>query len=508
MNEVGLSSARVGRRVRSFFASVGAVISDAHLIEVGLPILVGLVLGVLVVLIRDLPTKWIGALVMGIVGIVFVLLIGDIKKIVLSSVVVDTVLEFDVAIQNRGNHAGGPTGYTVSLLTLLLIVGYVVWIAERKKSGIYWLKSTALPLAFFILMNVVSIVRAEDVPFSLYSIFGLVQVFLMYVYVINHVKTWDDLRLIFTTWIVCLLLESVFMAFLYVTGIRVEFAGISAGSYADTSGSVGGSRVSGTFGSPNGAAIWLTPSIVIAMGGYLLYTRQKLWLRWVALAALGFGVVALILTFSRSGWLALLLGISIVALLNVWKGIGRRQIATLGFLGLIVVAAFSKPIITRLTGDDRGSVDSRRIGNEMAFNMIRDQPFTGVGANNFDVRKFDYLPPELVGVQRKYVYIVHNHYWLIWAELGIGGLLVFLSMLATTAFHNVKALIRQRDAQVFMVAATLLGALGGYCSHMRSDVFATRAHVTLLWFMIALTAALVRLSEEASEKVLCPESSS
>lgn len=508
MNDVVFFGHRGIEKLKSRLPFLGSILSDWRLIEIGLPILVGGGLGILILLMRDLPTKWIGALVMAIVGLVFVLLIGNLRKIVLCATVVDTMLEFDVAIQNQENHDGGPTGYTISLLTILLIVGYVVWLAQRKKSGIYFSKLTMLPLLGFILMNIVSVARAENVALSFYSIFGFFQVFMMYIYVINHLTTWDDVRLLLMAWTAALLFEGMFMIFLYVTGIQFEFAGIKAGSYMDTGGSVGGARVSGTFGSPNGAAIWLTPSIIIALGSYLLYNQQKSAYQWVALAALGFGTIALILTFSRSGWLALILGMALLALLSIWKGIGRQQIITLAFGGLLIVAVFSKPIITRLTGDDRGSADSRQIGSEMAFNMIDDQPLTGVGANNFDVRKFDYLPPELVGVQRKYVYIVHNHYLLIWAELGVFGLAAFIGMLAVAAFQAIKHLIRQQDARFFILAASLLGALSGYCTHMRSDVFATRSHVTLLWLMIALITAINRLPKQTREERGCLEFSS
>jgi putative inorganic carbon (HCO3(-)) transporter len=473
---------------------LGPVKLSREVTEIGLPILVGLGLGALAVFIRDLPSKWAGALVLAVITPVFVLLLGDIKKVILIALVVDIPLGFDVAIQNHGDHRGGPTGYLVSLMTIVLVVGYALWITERSRSKVYSFKSVTVPLLVFIFMAVASIFQSANVLFSTFNIFLMIQVFLMYFYTINHIKTWADVRLVINTWAVCLALESAFMILPRITGSEISFAGVASKVYSDTSASVTGLRAVGTMGSPNAAAIWLTSSLVITMGAYLAYSELNLPGTRLTLLSFLIGAVGLVLTYSRSGWASFALAMLVLASLAIKRVIGRKRLTFLLVLILMVFSFFARPIVQRLTEDDRGSAEARKIGTEMAYNMIGDQPITGVGISNFDVRRFEYLPPELVGEPRGKVYIVHNHYLLTWSELGVFGLLSFVGILLAATAQGTRWINHRSDVRTFMLSASLLAALAGYSLHMGSDVFTSRMPVQLLWFMIALITAINHLA--------------
>jgi O-antigen ligase len=469
--------------------------SSRKIDEIGFPILVGLGLGVLNVLIASLPLKWAGALMMAVIAPVVVMLIGDLRKIILITMVVNLPLGFDVSIQNRTDHQGGPGGYVVSLLTFALIAGYALWIIERRRSNAYSFKSMTIPLLVFIFTAVVSLFQSVDITFSLCSIFMLIQVFLMYFYVINHVKTWADFRLIINAWAVCLALEGILMIVQYLTGASFAFAGVGSRAFLDTTASVRGARVGGTIGSANGAAIWLAPSLAITMGAYLIYSELKLpEAKWALLAFL-LGVVGMIVTFSRSGWSAFGLAVLILGSLAIKRGVGKKALIPLLVFGLLATGLFSNLIIQRLTGDDAGSIESRKIAARMAYNMIEANPL-GVGINNFNERRMEYLPRELVGQPPKWVYIVHNHYLLTWAETGFQGLLSFVAILLAAVLRGIRWLNQRSDARVFVISASLLAALAGYLLHMRSDIFSWPMTVQLLWVMLALITAVGHLAEE------------
>ncbi len=453
--------------------------------KIGLALCVGLGLGILNIYIQGIPSQWRDAVILGVLAPVVVLLIGDLRKIVLVAFIINMPLGFEVFLQNRAGHQGGPSGYVISLMTLALIVGYAVWLAERPKSNVYTFKSMTGPLVIFILMAMLSVFWALETTFSLVSIFMLIQMFLMYFYIVNHVKTWADFRVILNTWIVCLALEGLLMILQSFTGASISFAGIASQTLRDAAGGLTISRAGGTIGSANGAAIWLTPSLAITMGAYLVYREMKLPETKLALLAFILGVIGLVVTFSRSGWFAFGLATFILGAWALSRGIGRRPFAALVALGLVITVIFSNLIIGRLINDDAGSASSREIGDKMAYSMIEANPF-GVGINNFDERKMGYLPRELVGQPRKWVYIVHNHYLLIWAEMGFYGLLAFVLMLLVAAVHGIRLLIQKTSLQASILAASLLAAMAGYALHMTTDVFSWPIHVQLLWTMIAL----------------------
>jgi O-antigen ligase len=451
---------------------------------------VGLSLGGLAVFARELPTKWAGALVMTLVAAVFVLLLGDIKKTILIAFVVDLALGFDVALQSRDWHLSGPTGYLISLMTIVLVLGYTMWLAELSTSKVYWFKSMTVPLLVFIFLALVSVFQSVDVTFSMASIFLLIQVFLMYFYIVNHVTTWSDMRLIIIVWAVCLALEGTLMILQYFTGLSLNLAGVTSRALLDTTASVNSVRVGGTLGGANGAAIWLTPTLAVTLGAYLWYSAMRLPGRLLMLLAFPLGVGALILTFSRSGWASFTLAMLILgSLALIRRGASRKRLMFVASIGLVFLVLFSSLMIRRFTADDRGSAESRKAHETMAYDMIADQPLTGVGISNFDLRKFEYVPLELMGVHRKYVYVVHNHYLLIWSEMGILALAVFVWILLAAAVQCIRRLGPRSGLATYLLSASLLAALAGYSLHMRTDVFTTRMPVQLLWFMVALITA-------------------
>jgi O-antigen ligase len=231
------------------------------------------------------------------------------------------------------------------------------------------------------------------------------------------------------------------------------------------------------------------------MGAYLIYSELKLpEAKWALLAFL-LGVVGIIVTFSRSGWSAFGLAVLILGSLAIKRGVGKKALIPLLVFGLLATGLFSNLIIQRLTGDDAGSIESRKIAARMAYNMIEANPL-GVGINNFNERRMEYLPRELVGQPPKWVYIVHNHYLLTWAETGFQGLLSFVAILLAAVLRGIRWLNQRSDARVFVISASLLAALAGYLLHMRSDIFSWPMTVQLLWVMLALITAVGHLAEE------------
>jgi O-Antigen ligase len=137
--------------------------------------------------------------------------------------------------------------------------------------------------------------------------------------------------------------------------------------------------------------------------------RGLVFLTWATLFA------SLLLTFSRSGWLAALFGMTVAL---IWLGrLGRLSRRTVGFickltviaavLVAVFVYAFDLFLVPRILDALQGR-DPRLLMMNSAVKLIAAHPLAGVGAGNFsEVTRLD---------------AVHNVVLLIGAELGLIGL--------------------------------------------------------------------------------------
>ncbi len=201
-------------------------------------------------------------------------------------------------------------------------------------------------------------------------------------------------------------------------------------------------------------------------------------------SAVGFFVIlsALILTFSRSGWI--IGGGSIVAILAY--GIMRKELRprAFEFLGIALISllllAYSLgwAIVPR-AGFVKGeaSVDHRIFYNEIGLSLLEKHPL-GVGEGNQVLqaeREGLYL---LKGLNEVWLWQpVHNIYILIASELGIPGLLLFLLFL----FVLFKEMEFKRTQAVFASLLVISLLAFGLVDHFPWDLHAGR-----LMFWVAL----------------------
>ena len=444
-------------------------------------IFVGIVVGFLAIQSKQSSAKWTFVIIVATVAPSIVLLTNDIKKLIFIAIIVDLVLGIDIAVQNQGWHRGGPTGYMVSLTTIALIVGYTLWIIEKKPRPHFFWPVTA-PALLYIMMSVVSFSLASNLQLSTFGFFLKVQAFLMYFYLINHVKTWADIRLIVTTAVICLLFESALMVLQYFTGMTLNIGGlVTSGAVTEASGGTGvtGSRVSGTLGVSANAALYLNSMLTLTLGAYL---TGKLVDKRLALTAFALGIIALIGTSSRAGWAAFAVAILILLGQAVRMEAGRKAIPIFLVGGLLASIFFGEQIQKRFVTVTEDK--SREQLAFMAHNIIRAYPL-GVGDNNYDqVMSDKYAHPAWVGHKHR---PPHNKYLVIWANMGLQGL-VFFVLFLIAAIWPARRWLFQNNAPPHLVilAVGLLSGLTTHLIHMRSETFNGRSQTQLLWFIIAM----------------------
>ncbi len=253
--------------------------------------------------------------------------------------------------------------------------------------------------------------------------------FLLFVYLVGTVRTREDVVLIVGMLMVGVILLSLSLIWVYVTGHNFSIAGISSGAGTDKSYTQGPHvRPGGTIGSPIDAAAFL--ELLLASAISIFLTRLKRFYSVLAAIAFGVGVVGLVVTLSRGGWIAFFLSGAILCFF-AW----RRGLLSLAIPVLIVVVialfafVFQDALIGRLTTDDGGSARARIILSELAFQVLHDHPLRGIGANNFTVVVKQYLTPTFNG---EWIYAIHNKYLLTWVEDGLGAMLALIWFLFAT----------------------------------------------------------------------------
>jgi putative inorganic carbon (HCO3(-)) transporter len=421
-------------------------------------------------------------------------MIGNVERLLLAVVVIDISFPIDKHLAYREDIAGLGTlgGLSLSVTTIAIAMLYGLWIAEalagrgeqnRRRLTI------SVPLALYLTFVAVAATGARDTALASFELMLLVQTFLVFVYVANRIRTRSDVQFMVTLLVAGLALQAFMTLWLRYTGQDLRIGALSG--RVDVSSGAGGDetyRLGGTVGSPNTAAAYFT--LLIAPALALLLTDVRRRYKQLAFLAFPLGAVAVILTLSRGGWVALVVSLTIFCTIAVRRRwLPLPYLLLLGGIFLLVLLPFHDLIIDRISGADKGSAQSRFPLMHLAWDIIRDHPLTGVGTNNFASVLGEYVTPEF---SRAWIYTVHNKYLLVWAELGLGGLLAFVWFLGET-LRKGWACVRSADPLLAPIGLGFTAAIVGQMAHMFFDVFHSRPQVQSLWIVAALVAAVHRI---------------
>lgn len=272
-------------------------------------------------------------------------------------------------------------------------------------------------------------------------------------------------------------------------GQDFSVAGIS--SHTDVRTGTAGQyyRGGGTVGGPVTAASYL--SLLLAPAISLLLTRLGRGYKWLGVLAFGLGGAALILTYTRGGWVASALSITILCLLAWRRGwLPLAVPVVVPVVAVLLSLPVHDAVLTRL-GDVR-TVQSRVPLMEITFRVIMDNPVLGVGINNFPAIMKQYVAPASGDV---WLYAVHNKYLLVWAETGIGGLVTFLWFLLVTIRRGWQCW-KFGDRFLSSLALGFTAAIVGQMVHMLVSIFNTRPQIQLLWLVAGLITAMRNMDGE------------
>ena len=258
-----------------------------------------------------------------------------------------------------------------------------------------------------------------------------------------------------------------------------------------------GSRLSSAIEGPGGLAMAGVTGLALSLG--LAAALRGLPLaRLAALGAAALCTVTIFLSGSRGGLIALAVALAAFLVAGArWRG--RVLVLALALIvaGVGYFNYVASPDV-RAHVSEVGSGSARLDLWTVGWRMVEQNPVEGVGIGNFPVSSVHYLlQPGAIG--RGDVIIgtpkdTHNTFLEIWAEAGLVGLILFLSMVGLCLQSTLRAMrifARQRDIPMEMIARAVFVALAGF---LAAAFFVSREYTKDGWLLLALGPALLAVA--------------
>jgi O-antigen ligase len=269
--------------------------------------------------------------------------------------------------------------------------------------------------------------------------------------------------------------------------------GIADGSL--TSAAEGAARLEGAAGDPNFLAASLVAAAVLA--GTLLVLAKSPISKAFLVVALGVLVVGLVTSASRGGALA-----GAVALAAAFVLFKRRRLqvaavttVVLAVAGLTFVNAPAAWDRVTSFDNDNGRSDLWTVG----WRMGEEHPILGVGLNNFREQSASYVrqPGTLEHVQLivDRPSFAHNTYLQLFAEEGIVGLALFLTLVGASLHSTYSAADRFERRGQGDLSTLARAVLVATISMLAAGMFLSAALDQRLWLLLAVGPALLTLAE-------------
>lgn len=371
--------------------------------------------------------------------------------------------------------------FWLAVLTILVFVPTQLGLEGKLTSGPREVKL----LLLLCLTVLLSIPMADEPALSWYSSLDFFKVVVIFIIMINVIRTEHRWRLLLVLLLAISLIQSGSALRNYYTGFQL----------------VEGNRASGSIGNmfenPNDLALHLVTMIPISIG-LLLSTRNPLTKLFYIVCAI-IMVSGIVVTFSRGG----LLGLICATCVLTWKLMRRNRglvLAVTIILGIAFIAFAPGGVVSRFSSvfdqDQASSVGARKDDLKRSLLVTLRHPFLGVGIGNFALRSNRALA-------------THNAYTQVSAEIGLAGMVLYI-MFIVTPLRRLRAMEREtildRKSHFHYLAIGMQASLVGY---MVSSFFASVAFLWYVYYLVALSVCLRRFyeieRETAGKRVTLPD---
>jgi len=468
----------------------------------------GIFLGLVIanLLNGDVDMQWVVASLLALMLPFIIMISRNVKRFLIAIITMAIPLNIDMTL-NLTAHVGGAKGFVISMHNFAVIGLLMVWLAESIRKpwkGFRSIRRFLVPLSGLFIMAMISMLKSREVLFSVYELIEWVKMFLLFFCVARYVHESGDNKIVAFFLVIGLLLESVLALSQYFLNstFGITALGMRKEAMQMTLDGQVLQRVSGTLGGTNALAWYL--DFVLPIPIALLLNRKKEWTYKPLLVLIAvLGMVALFLTFSRAGWLSFAFSLVVLFIAvsgeikPLYRFYGWIFISGMILLAAVVLAWTDNPIRQRMTQDDKGSAYVRIPLMRVAAAMIRENPWTGVGLNNYVIVDQDYDETE-EKVTASFPLPVHNVYLQLPAEVGIPALGFFLCF-AAMVFIQLLRILRCYGSMERVLAAGLLAGLSAFMLHGTVENASIGSyHFLPFWFISGWIAGMQQTTEPAA----------
>ena len=372
-----------------------------------------------------------------------------------------------------------PSGESLALskpVGLVLTISWAAALLQRRGDLPLLMRDRPLlayVLAAFFGWAAISVLWASDAAEAKASVIRLALVAVLLLVLHSAVRTPRDLRLVAWSFVLGTFLTTVY--------------GLVFGLYAE-------GRFRGGLADANFLAAAAVASL--ALCGFMLASERRGIARIVLLGFAAFDAVALVMSQSRGGLIAVTVVLFTACLL---AGRLRGRVIALalvvaaigvGYYAVLAPAAVRERATNISEQGSAGRADAWRI----AFEMAQDHPLVGVGLNNYPIVQARYVTGtvNLTDIQlfRELSLAAHNTYLQIWSELGLVGLALLFAVLALTvlsAARSLRGVDPDRDQTVDRLVRGFIVAAVGL---LTAFAFLSGQYEKHLWLVLGVLAAI------------------
>jgi len=367
--------------------------------------------------------------------------------------------------------------YLSELVLFLLIIFFLIFISRLVKKDSELKQKSKSSLAtkiifLFLLVVLISFLGALNQRLYFYGLIKLIEAIVLYLLIFKINFDYCKLGISFVASMFLHSILAIYQFFSQSIGAN-KYLGIASqisnqGGVSVLEGSFGRLlRAYGGLSHPNILGGFLVIAILILISIYFypvksgflfnkVVKKKKPVLFYIGLIIL---FNALILSFSRSAWLALGISLFLLLIYSLLKKVEiKKTISILIILILISVISFvllNDFIQTRIQQNERLEIKSstERIALEkQALVLVKDNWFLGTGFNNYVLTIYKKIDNNLNIWEYQ---PVHNVYLLILVELGILGMILYIFLF----FYFLYKSFQSSDLKKFILGLALLSII-------------------------------------------------
>jgi len=273
-----------------------------------------------------------------------------------------------------------------------------------------------------------------------------------------------------------------------VIGLSLGFLGLKYGVYGVVAGGVHFTRgVGGMIGDNNDFALALNMALPLLV--YLGWDLRRPLLRMACWGLVPLMAITVVFTHSRGGFLSL----AAVTLYLVSQSRHRIAAAIVvlcvaGVGSFVVPDSFYDRIASIADYENDGSSMGRLNAWQAAIEMANDSPIVGVGLDNFLFAFAEYAPDP------DDVHVAHNTWLQVLAEAGYTGLLIYAALFTSTLWTLWRVRRRARRWQMAWAERGAIALGASLLAFVVGGTFLSRAHFDLIYHVMAMVAALDRIT--------------